>query len=223
FWQQFCREAVVWKGLNHEFVLPFLGIDDETFPPALCMVSPWMKQGTVLKYLKDRGRGEIDRLTLEVVQGLEYLHSVNVVHGDLRGLNILISDGGHACLADFGLSIIVSDDLSSATLTSSNRGGSDYWLAPELFDPTAFGCTRYKKTRATDVYAFACVCLELHTGDPPFRKLPPTAAMHAVTRGERAERPATMSDKLWLLVSSSWASNFADRPTAAGIVQALGG
>ncbi|KAJ7082108.1 Alpha/Beta hydrolase protein [Mycena epipterygia] len=56
------------------------------------MVSPWMKKGTDLKYLRDHGRADVDRLLLEIAQGLEYLHSQNIVHGDLRGTNILISD-----------------------------------------------------------------------------------------------------------------------------------
>ncbi|KAJ7145863.1 hypothetical protein C8R44DRAFT_582160, partial [Mycena epipterygia] len=48
---QFCREALVWQNLQHPFILPLIGIDREIFPPSLCMVSPWMEHGTVLKYL----------------------------------------------------------------------------------------------------------------------------------------------------------------------------
>ncbi|KAF8143362.1 hypothetical protein K438DRAFT_1691463 [Mycena galopus ATCC 62051] len=44
--QQFCKEALVWQGLRHPFILPLLGIDRVTFAPFFCMVSPWMKYGT---------------------------------------------------------------------------------------------------------------------------------------------------------------------------------
>ncbi|KAJ7883964.1 kinase-like domain-containing protein, partial [Mycena leptocephala] len=88
---QFCREALVWQHLQHSFILPFIGIDRETFPSSLCMVSPWMENGTVLKYLNDHGRANVDKLLSEIAQGLQYLHSRNVVHGDLRGANILIT------------------------------------------------------------------------------------------------------------------------------------
>lgn len=64
--QKFCREALIWEGLHHPFILPFLGIDSETFPSALCMVSPWMRNGTVLKYLEDHGQGEVDRLVSRI-------------------------------------------------------------------------------------------------------------------------------------------------------------
>ncbi|KAJ7206235.1 kinase-like domain-containing protein, partial [Mycena haematopus] len=107
---QFCREALVWQQLQHPFILPFIGIDRQTFPSSLCMVSPWMENGTVLKYLNDHGRADVDKLLMEIAQGLRYLHSRNIVHGDLRGANILITHEWSACLADFGLT-----SLSDAT------------------------------------------------------------------------------------------------------------
>jgi hypothetical protein len=64
-----CKEALVWKGLRHPFILPFLGIDTETFGVKyicenglVCLVSPWMKNGTALAYLKTNGLSEVDRL-----------------------------------------------------------------------------------------------------------------------------------------------------------------
>ncbi|KAJ7760420.1 kinase-like domain-containing protein [Mycena metata] len=101
---KFCREALVWKDLHHPYILPFMGIDRDSYPSSLCMVSPWMEHRTVLNYLKDHGRGDVDKLLYEIAQGLEYLHSHDIVHGDLRGSNILITQDWSACLADFGLS-----------------------------------------------------------------------------------------------------------------------
>jgi serine/threonine protein kinase len=43
---------------------------------------------------------------------------------------------------------------------STNRGGSLYWMAPELLDPGRFGL-KFARTPATDVYAFGCVCFEV--------------------------------------------------------------
>jgi serine/threonine protein kinase len=66
------------------------------------MVSPWMGHGTVMDYLKNHGHENVDKLVgslsrsnrctditlqlYEVAQGLQYLHSRNIVHGDLRGV-----------------------------------------------------------------------------------------------------------------------------------------
>ncbi|KAF7336079.1 Kinase-like protein [Mycena sanguinolenta] len=221
---QFYKEALVWQGLHHRFILPLLGIDRVTFTPSFCMVSPWMKHGTVLKYLRDHGRGDVNRLLLEIAQGLDYLHSMNVVHGDLRGNNILISDDGNACLSDFGLATSIVDADSTNGLTStSNRAGSSQWFAPELIHPTKFGCTKFVRTKASDVYAYACVCLELYTGNPPFPHLREIAASLRVIDGERPEQPPTMPAALWQLVTSAWVEDFRARPAIHDIAVALEG
>ncbi|KAJ7362568.1 kinase-like domain-containing protein [Mycena albidolilacea] len=222
---KFCREALVWQALRHASILPFLGIDRNSFPSSFCMVSPWMKYGTILKYLQDRGRKEIIRLTFEIAQGLDYLHSMNIVHGDLRGNNILISDEHHACLSDFGLATTIREDNTDTTAgplaSSSNRGGSMRWFAPELIVPEQFGCERFVRTRATDVYAFACVCIELQTGAPPFADLQEVPAMFKVLAGERPERPEEMSDGMWYLVQAAWAEDFRQRPNTSVILWSL--
>ncbi|KAJ6566670.1 kinase-like domain-containing protein [Mycena capillaripes] len=222
---QFCKEALVWQGLRHFSIIPFLGIDRHTFPSSFCMVSPWMKHGTILKYLNDRGREEMHRLILDIAQGLDYLHSVKVVHGDLRGNNILISDEYRACLSDFGLATTIregdADTTAGALASSFNRAGSLRWFAPELITPEQFGCERFVRTRATDVCAFGCVCLELETGAPPFAEVPDVPAMFKVLAGERPERPDTTSDGIWYLVNAAWAEDFRHRPNTSQIIWQL--
>ncbi|KAJ6524266.1 kinase-like domain-containing protein [Mycena vulgaris] len=221
---QFCREALVWQRLQHKHVLPLIGIDRESFPSSLCMVSPWMKHGTVLKYLTEHGRDDLLKMLLQIAEGLGYLHSMNVVHGDLRGTNILVSDDWNACLADFGLTTVLdATSTTTAALTSTaHHAGSTRWFAPELIQPTSFGCDRFTRTPSSDVYAFACVCLELHTGRPPFSGVSPeVAVILKVIAGERPGRPDTMSEGLWQLVTAAWAPNFRDRPDIRTIAEYL--
>ncbi|KAF8183900.1 kinase-like domain-containing protein, partial [Mycena galopus ATCC 62051] len=215
--QKFCREALVWKELHHPHILPCLGIDGDSFPSSLCMVSPWMEHGTVMNYLKEHGHGNVDRLLYEIAQGLQYLHSCGIVHGDLRGTNILIKQDWSACLADFGLSIF-SDATSS---TTTNRGGSLYWMAPELLDPDSSG-DKITRTPASDVYAFGCVCFELYTGRPPFANLSEPGALMKVLNGERPERPSgppAMSDTLWTHVKTYWMGDPTARPSTDVVVR----
>ncbi|KAK7008145.1 kinase-like protein [Favolaschia claudopus] len=219
------KEALVWQGLRHKFILPLLGIDRTTFAPALCMVSPWMKHGTVLKYLNDRGHGDVDRLLLEIAQGLEYLHSVDVIHGDLRGSNILISDEGNACLSDFGLATMIPDTDSTIAMlsSSSSHAGSVRWFAPELIRPTSFGLERFLRTTASDVYAYALVCIELYTNEPPFSHLIDSAVLLGVIDGMRPGRPSSMSTPLFEMVTSAWAGDFHIRPNSREVVCTLHG
>ncbi|KAF7373420.1 Kinase-like protein [Mycena sanguinolenta] len=217
--RKFCREAFLWKSLHHPHILPFLGIDQDTFPLSLVAVSPWMEHGTIMNYLKKHGHENVDKFLYEIAQGLQYLHSCGIVHGDLRGSNILIDEDWSACLADFGLSI-----LSDATATSTNQGGSLYWMAPELLAPDRFGM-KFTRTPASDVFAFGCVCFELYTGRPPFGDLPEPAALIKVITGKRQERsfshPA-MSDLLWQHITTCWDQNPIARPITEIVVQKNG-
>jgi serine/threonine protein kinase len=106
-----------------------------------------MKQGTVLRYLNEHGRTDVDKMVslstfataasptflqlLQVAEGLGYLHSMKIVHGDLRGTNILVADDWNVCLADFGLTGVIEDAVStSGALTSTaNHAGSLRWFA----------------------------------------------------------------------------------------------
>ncbi|KAF7373444.1 Kinase-like protein [Mycena sanguinolenta] len=216
---KFCREALVWKDLRHPNILAFLGIDRDSFPSTLSMGSPWMEHGTILNYLQNNGHANVDKSLYEIAQGLQYLHSRNVIHGDLRGANILVNENWNACLADFGLSKF-SDATSSMTI---DRGGSLYWMAPELIVPDRFGL-QFARTRATDVYAFGCVCLELYTGRPPFADLREPAALLKIMNNERPQPPVgppVMSDALWDHVSACWAEHPQARPETQLVVQTL--
>ncbi|KAJ7233189.1 kinase-like domain-containing protein [Mycena rebaudengoi] len=219
---KFCREALTWHNLRHPRTLPLIGIDRDSFSPSLCMVSPWMEHGTVLRYLDKHGRANVDRLLSEIAQGLEYLHSRNIIHGDLRGENILINDEWSACLADFGLA-----SLSDATAASysSNRVGTVRWMAPELLAPDRLGYNQFSRTPASDVYAFGCVCLELYTGRPPFADISESAAMFRVLDGERPPKPPcdpVISEALWQYVNDYWMQDYAKRPATDIVVQQMG-
>ncbi|KAJ6471182.1 kinase-like domain-containing protein, partial [Mycena vulgaris] len=167
---KFAKEALVWRYVKHENIVPFLGVDSTTFPsPAKAMVSPWMSHGSVLKYMKDHSPSSnyaID-LLLDIICGLKYLHSVNIIHGDLCGTsqscldmwhrrNILMDENGSARLTDFGLAAVVESD---ASIKNSTRSGSARWMSPELLDPPPG--TQFEHTTSSDVWAFGCVCCEV--------------------------------------------------------------
>ncbi|KAJ7231954.1 kinase-like domain-containing protein [Mycena rebaudengoi] len=219
-YSKFCKEALIWQQLKHPYILPMLGIDCETFPSSLCMVSPWMENGTVLKYLEEHGRQDVDRLLWEVAQGLEYLHSRNIVHGCLCGSDILITQDGSPYLSDFDLASFTN---LSAAIEDIDRAGKLRWMAPELLDPNRFGI-QFRRTKASDVYAFACVCLELYTGRPPFADIREGGVIFKIMQGERPARPTTtppMSDALWKYVNAWWAEDPATRPPVEVIVNTM--
>jgi serine/threonine protein kinase len=97
--QAFCQEVVIWKHLTHPNILPLLGT---TIAP-LQLISHWMPGGDLPEYIKKNS--DADRLGLvgaplscsshayfrcqlsDITKGLCYLHSCNVIHGDLKGVS----------------------------------------------------------------------------------------------------------------------------------------
>ncbi|KAF7375636.1 hypothetical protein MSAN_00452700 [Mycena sanguinolenta] len=216
--RKFCKEALIWKNLDHHYVLPFLGVDSQSFPGFLCMVSPWMYRGPIVTAKGGPDTDHIPVLMHEIAVGLQYLHSQNVVHGDLRGANILLDDEGHIRLTDFGLAV-----FSDGPLAPTNRGGSTRWMAPELLDPTSCGLEVFQRTFASDVYSFACVGLELYTGKPPFadEKLSEGAVLLGVVKGDRPKCPSIIPDWCSQMILKCWAHIPVDRPGTETIIELI--
>ncbi|KAJ7713718.1 kinase-like domain-containing protein [Mycena olivaceomarginata] len=221
--KEFGREALIWRQLCHPNLLPFFGL--HCLDNRLCLVSPWLENGNVMEFLRKKPLN-IDRLSLilDVALGLEYLHEQKIVHGDLKGINILVTPSWRACIADFGLaSIINAMTVRLTTSTGPARGGTARYQAPELFQGES------SNSFGSDVYAFACVCYEILTGRVPFHEFPnDMKVMFQVVEGKRPSRPEVFSgttalDSLWELLQNCWDGQPEKRPSAAQIVPRLTG
>ncbi|THU80549.1 kinase-like protein [Dendrothele bispora CBS 962.96] len=219
----FCREALIWRQLKHPNVLPFLGVNTELFSPSFCLVSPSMSNSDLIHYSKIHP--DYDRINAikQLADGMNYLHSFQppIVHGDIKGANILISDNHQCCLADFGLAVATESQSLGGTTTNGVRG-STRWLAPELFDLDA--APNVQNLTPRDIYAFGCTAYEILAGHVPFVNLSPDAKiMMAVLRGVRPSRPDSplCHDYIWNLVEKCWAQEASSRPRSEQICEAL--
>ena len=108
--QQFCKEVVLWNTLSHPNVVKFAGIQGDMEKGQFITVSEWMAHGNIMEFI---GKNHVNRLELVrdlafpaasftkmqrqlhgAARGLEYLHSANLTHGDLKGVSISpIHDG----------------------------------------------------------------------------------------------------------------------------------
>ncbi|KAG6816422.1 hypothetical protein H0H87_006159 [Tephrocybe sp. NHM501043] len=159
------HETLIWRQLRHPNVLSFLCLHHvNNNEMRLGLVSPWMKNGNLKEFLACNSDADHISLMNDVAKGLEYLHTMEpiVVHGDLKAVNILISDSCGARLADFGLSTASdSQALMLSSFSTGPNGGTPRWMAPELLD----GRQEVNNTQ-TDVYAFAYFFRDLPFSQP---------------------------------------------------------
>ncbi|KAF8327564.1 kinase-like domain-containing protein, partial [Cantharellus anzutake] len=149
--QHLKREMRAWKDLDHENIVKFIGfaIEVRGAVPEAALVSEWCSNKNLVDYLDEKPTCRRLPLLLDVACGLAYLHERKpvVVHGDLKPLNVLISEAGRAKLCDFGLSLI-ADGLTTG-YTSSGPAFTLRYCAPELVESG-------DKTTSGDIYSFAC-------------------------------------------------------------------
>jgi len=201
----------MWADLHHDNVLPFYGLVTDL--GAIHLVSPWQENGNVLEYVNNHPDANPVKLLTGVASGLDYLHERNVIHGNVRCTNILVSSEGTACICDFGVTKVIeenTDKTASATLTSA---GSTRWLAPELIEGNS-------PTKACDVYSFGMAVLELLTKKPPFANLKRDESVvpYVLIKKKmppRPEDPAValwLTDELWELMQGCWVPQPEIRP-----------
>ncbi|KAF8324806.1 kinase-like domain-containing protein [Amanita rubescens] len=217
----FCREALMWATLKHEFVLSFLGIYKQQ--EQMFFVSPYTENGTLAQWRKNAKPSvneTWDRI-LEVAQGMEYIHSEGIVHGDLRGDNVLLDGNLHVQIADFGLTQLLD--------AADNQSGAKHinFAAPELFglleDANDHLAVEPARTQMSDVYAFGCLCYEIHYDSIPFAGRLDVQIMVLVIHGKRPRRlvEPPLSDKAWEVNWQCWATEPQKRPRMKDVVESL--
>lgn len=206
--ERFRRQVEIWRTLRHPNVLPLLGI---TFiGDSVYSVSPYMEFGNIMQYLKINPEAHRVLLLSEIASATEYLHSQGIIHGDLRGTNVLLSRDGHACLADFGCARVEGVELTEALTYGSPR-----WLAPELMTQSNYVLT----TRNTDAWSFGMLCLEIFTDNLPFSHIQNETYIPLVIRdGKLPTRPEDdittrgLTNAMWDLMNRCWRREPESRP-----------
>ncbi|KAF9459539.1 TKL/TKL-ccin protein kinase [Collybia nuda] len=221
--KRFEHEIHVWADLKNDHILPFYGIVTDQ-GQHIQMVSQWQDYGNVLDYVKAVPSADRLHLMSGAAKGLEYLHSRNVIHGNVKCANILVSGKGEACICDFGMSKVieeVTERSASATLTAS---GSARWLAPELIEGLISS-----PTKEADTYSYAMAILELFTEKHPFshRRRDASVIHDIVVLKKTPPRPETLdagvglNDGLWMLMQQCWHAHAISRPSMAQVAACI--
>ncbi|KAI0216153.1 hypothetical protein L0F63_007167 [Massospora cicadina] len=155
-------EAKALAALGHSpYIVQFVGTCTDG-RGRMCMLMEYISGKDLAKLIaEDLGRYRWDarqRLTMELALGVDFIHSKNIIHRDIKSDNVLVEIEGDvlkAKLADFGVCRI-EQDLKGLDTGTFLGAGSPLWMAPEIFQ-------RYgvEPTKKTDVYALGVVMWEI--------------------------------------------------------------
>lgn len=189
----FGRECETLMAIRHKNLLIFFGAGTTSENKAF-MVTEFMALGSLKEVIADTTRHQLQwpiriKIATHVASGMAHLHTLGIVHRDLKSANCLLNEALDAKVADFGTSKLVTvgrsklintetslgkkgkgkkgkgkdkDSLHAPTATMTKGVGTPLWMAPELF----VGGTKYGSE--VDVWSFGMVMWELATRKVPW-------------------------------------------------------
>ena len=165
YYERFRREARAVAQLEHDHILP--AFDYGEYSSWFYMVMPYIEYGTLRNRLVNGPLAlqETGRILTQLADAVQYAHEQGVVHRDIKPSNVLLRDGEHVYLADFGLVRHV-EERTGLTQTGFIIGTPEY-MAPEMTERSA--------TSSSDIYALGIILYQMLTGRLPFNGSTPVA------------------------------------------------
>ncbi|CAN1225413.1 Probable serine/threonine-protein kinase SIS8 [Linum grandiflorum] len=217
---EFWREADILSKLHHPNVVAFYGVVQDGPGGTMATVTEYMVNGSLRHVLLSKER-HLDRrkrliIAMDAAFGMEYLHSKNIVHFDLKCDNLLVNLKDPLrpiCkVGDFGLSKIKRN-----TLVTGGVRGTLPWMAPELLNGSSS-----KVSEKVDVFSFGIVLWEILTGEEPYANMHYGAIIGGIVNNTLRPPVPSFCDSEWkLLMEQCWAPDPLGRPSFTEIARRL--
>ena len=161
------------KVSSSNFILKYYGSYFSRKTNSLWLIIEYCSYGSTIDLMLATNRlySEIEVATIikMVLQGLIIIHDKKLIHRDIKGANILLSEDGYAKLGDFG----VGTKLLLKENFRSSIKGSPYWMSPQVIQKENYDSK-------TDIWSLGITCIELTQGEPPFSELNPNEVMDII-------------------------------------------
>ncbi|KAL1944514.1 hypothetical protein VTO73DRAFT_2944 [Trametes versicolor] len=178
------REIELLRDLQHENIVQYHSscIDDDH----LNIFLEYVPGGSVTSLLRNYGAFEeplVRNWVRQILLGLNYLHSRDIIHRDIKGANMLVDNKGGIKISDFGISKKVEDNLLPGHRAHRpSLQGSVFWMAPEVVQQKAY-------TFKADIWSVGCLVVEMLTGEHPW---PTLSQMQAIFKVGSAKAKPTI-------------------------------
>ncbi|XP_023711826.1 serine/threonine-protein kinase mig-15 isoform X6 [Cryptotermes secundus] len=187
---------VLKKYSNHRNIATYYGAFIKKSPPGkddqLWLVMEYCGAGSVTDLVKST-KGQslkeewIAYICREILRGLSYLHTNKVIHRDIKGQNVLLTDNAEVKLVDFG----VSAQLDRTIGRRNTFIGTPYWMAPEVIACDENPDATYDNR--SDLWSLGITALEMAESQPPLCDLHPMRALFLIPRNP----PPRLKSKKW--------------------------
>ena len=160
-------------GNKSKYIVNYYGSYYSRKSNTLWLILEYCSSGSVIDLMLAMNRKyteiEISTIIENVLQGLIIIHSMNLIHRDIKGANILLSEDGYAKIGDFGVGIRLPESLGYR----NSKKGSPYWMSPQVVKNINYDMK-------TDIWSLGITCAELSNGKPPFSDLNPKDVMEKI-------------------------------------------
>uniref|UniRef100_A0A672QA93 non-specific serine/threonine protein kinase n=1 Tax=Sinocyclocheilus grahami TaxID=75366 RepID=A0A672QA93_SINGR len=190
------------------------GVDDQ-----LWLVMEFCGAGSVTDLIKNtKGNSLKEEWTAyicrEILRGLTHLHQHKVIHRDIKGQNVLLTENAEVKLVDFG----VSAQLDRTVGRRNTFIGTPYWMAPEVIacDENPEATYDFK----SDLWSLGITAIEMAEGAPPLCDMHPMRALFLIPRNPAPRlKSKKWSKKFQSFIESCLVKNHNQRPSTEQLVK----
>jgi serine/threonine-protein kinase 24/25/MST4 len=174
-YQSIQQETSLMKLLNDSnYVVKYYGSYFSRQSNTLWLILEYCASGSLIDLMLSMKRTfneiEVSTIMEMVLKGLIDIHNKNLIHRDIKGANILLSEDGRAKIADFGVGVHLINGKNR-----NSKKGSPYWMSPQV-------ALNNEYDAKTDIWSFGITCIEMINGEPPYSQLKPRCAMEKIAK-----------------------------------------
>ncbi|XP_047200975.1 TRAF2 and NCK interacting kinase a isoform X15 [Girardinichthys multiradiatus] len=205
------------KYSNHRNIATYFGVFIKKQPPGiddqLWLVMEFCGAGSVTDLIKNTKGNTLKEdwnayICREILRGLAHLHQHKVIHRDIKGQNVLLTENAEVKLVDFG----VSAQMDRTVGKRNTFIGTPYWMAPEVIacdeNPEAtYDCK-------SDLWSLGITAMEMAEGAPPLCDMHPMRALFLIPRNPAPRlKSKKWSRKFQSFIENTLVKNHTQRPS----------